>query len=148
MTVIAWDGTTLAADKRTNFGNSFATTTKIHRIGKSLVGYSGESSIGCELMAWAKAGFLAEDFPTACRDKIFSLLVINAKSILYFCSGPYPISIEECMYTIGSGCDYATAAMYCGKTAVEAVEIACLFDPNCGNGIDMLRLHKKTLDER
>jgi hypothetical protein len=30
--------------------------------------------------------------------------------------------------------------MFLGKSASDAVEIACLFEHNCGNGVDTLEL--------
>lgn len=39
---------------------------------------------------------------------------------------------------MGSGRDFAIAAMHCGKTAREAVEIASLYENGCGNGVDVL----------
>lgn len=36
----------------------------------------------------------------------------------------------------GSGRDYATAAMYLGKTAREAVAVAARFEANTGMGVD------------
>jgi hypothetical protein len=40
----------------------------------------------------------------------------------------------------GSGRDYAEAAMFLGCDAKRAVEVACQFQTDCGNGIDTLRL--------
>lgn len=37
-------------------------------------------------------------------------------------------------YAIGSGMQYATAAMDCGKTPLEAVKVASKFDRNTGMG--------------
>lgn len=42
------------------------------------------------------------------------------------------------MHAIGTGRDYARAAMHLGRNAVEAVQVAILFDENCGNGVDTL----------
>jgi ATP-dependent protease HslVU (ClpYQ) peptidase subunit len=41
---------------------------------------------------------------------------------------------------IGTGRDYALAAMHCGSTAAEAVAIAALFDPGTGGGVDTVTL--------
>lgn len=38
MTCVAWDGHTLAADKRSCYGSMITTVTKIHRIDGVLVG--------------------------------------------------------------------------------------------------------------
>jgi ATP-dependent protease HslVU (ClpYQ) peptidase subunit len=50
------------------------------------------------------------------------------------------VHYEDKKTATGSGRDYALAAMHCGKTAREAVEIACLFETGCGNGVDELEV--------
>lgn len=43
-------------------------------------------------------------------------------------------------YAIGSGCDFATTAMYLGRSAEQAVRIACEFINNCGGEIQTISL--------
>lgn len=43
-------------------------------------------------------------------------------------------------FAIGSGCDFATAAMYLGRSAEQAVRIACSFLNNCGGEIQTISL--------
>lgn len=139
--MIAWDGETLAADKMANFSGVPCTTTKIHHINNCLVGYSGDSAIGLEMLEWFRKGADPEKFPAVQREKDdwVGLLVIQPnKSIWRYERSPYPISFEDKQFAIGSGRDFALAAMYLGKIAAEAVEVACKFDVNCGNGVDVL----------
>lgn len=143
MTVIAWDGKTLAADKRACIGSMIRTTTKIFRVGDCLVGYSGEACFGEQMVAWFKAGAKVDDFPAAQRDKDdwCGLLVIHPDGkIAKYERTPYPLCFEDGQFAFGSGRDYALAAMYCGKTAAEAVEVTCALDNGCGNGVDTLEL--------
>ena len=65
MTVLAWDGHTLAADKRAVMGTMILTTTKIFRVGDALVGYAGDACFGEEMVAWFKRGAKPEDFPSS-----------------------------------------------------------------------------------
>ena len=51
---------------------------------------------------------------------------------------PNPFVVEDKQWAIGSGRDYAIAAMHLGRTAAEAVAVACLFDVSCGMGIDTM----------
>ena len=46
--------------------------------------------------------------------------------------------VEDQFAAWGSGRDFALTAMHLGKSAREAVEIACLFENGCGNGVDVL----------
>jgi hypothetical protein len=53
--------------------------------------------------------------------------------------GDYPRTVtEDAHHAIGSGRDFAAAAMYLGKTAREAVEVAMALTGFCGHGVDTL----------
>ena len=139
MSVIAWDGKTLAADKRASFGTTIHTTTKIFHSGDALVAYAGDASFGEEMRAWYGRGAKPEDFPVSNRDKEdwAGLLVIRrGRPIARYERTPYPVLFEDTLFAIGSGREFALAAMHLGKTAREAVEVAIALDSGCGNGID------------
>ncbi len=143
MSVIAWDGKSLAADKRAVIGGGFfRTTTKIFRVGSCLVGYAGDADAGEELLSWFdKYDADPKLFPASQRDNDgwAGLLVIwNDGAIWKYERTPFAIKFPPQQFAIGSGRDFAMAAMYLGKTAAEAVEVACVFDPGCGNGVDVL----------
>lgn len=143
MSVIAWDGKTMAADKRAVFGTTIFTTTKIERIGDALLAYAGEASFGEEMIAWWRRGAKPEDFPASQRDKDdwAGLLVIRrGQRIARYERTPYPVWFEDKCFAIGSGREFALAAMYLGCNARRAVEVACALDSGCGNGIDVLEL--------
>lgn len=141
MTVICWDGKTLAADKRVSFGTSISTTTKIHRIDGMLVGFSGNATQGAACVQWVRGGMDRSNYPCSQNEDLCSLLVILPDgAIHYYSKTPDPLVIEDNTFAIGSGSEYADAAMYLGKTAREAVEVAIALDSGCGNGIDTLEL--------
>ncbi|MES2346268.1 MAG: hypothetical protein V4641_01735 [Pseudomonadota bacterium] len=145
MTVIAWDGKTLAADKRCSYGGMICTVTKIFRAGDLLVGGSGDFPHVLAMVEWVKRGRNADDFPVAQRDKDDwqSVLVIepDGKPLIYERT-PYPVRYEQDCMVLGSGREYARAALYMGATAAEAVSVASALDVSCGNGIDTLELLK------
>jgi hypothetical protein len=141
MTVIAWDGRTLAADKRATSGGGIArTVTKIERHGGSLLAITGCWDTGAEMREWFKAGADPERFPAKAREDRSTLIVIDADGIRTWAIGPHPMRIEEPRCCWGSGRDYAEAAMFLGHDARKAVEVACHFQTDCGNGIDTLTL--------
>lgn len=143
MTCIAWDGKTLAADKRASNSGLSHTTTKIFRIGNELVGFSGDASSGRELLEWYRAGAVVTDFPQKQRDNDEGrLLVIRGGGVIVYEKTPYPIHFEDEIFATGSGRDYAMAAMHLGCSAEQAVKVACHFDTDCGNGIDVLELQE------
>ena len=143
MTTVCWDGETLAADKRATIGGLYRTTTKIYRVGSSLAGFTG-SGVQCrEMLAWARGGFRKAKFPDIQRDveSSITLLVIRQNGVIQaYEHTPHAITYEDKQFAIGSGRDYALAAMRLGKSAEEAVLLAAEFDPGTGNGVDVLTL--------
>lgn len=141
MTVIAWDGHTLAADKRAVSGGGIArTVTKIQRHGDSLIGMTGCWDTAVEMREWFKAGADPDKFPASARLDKSTLIVIDQTGIKTWGIGPYPFVIEQRKCAWGTGRDYAEAAMYLGRDAGSAVEVAIVFQTDCGNGCDFLRL--------
>lgn len=146
MTCIAWDGKTLSADKRVTIGGLTRTVTKIFRNGANeLLCQAGDATLSKEITAWYIAGAAPDKYPESCRDKDDwpGLVVIKKErgcpaQIMRYERTPFPYRIEDKHFALGSGRDYALVAMHLGKSAKEAVEIACLFDSGCGNGIDTL----------
>ena len=141
MSIVVWDGKTLAADKRASCGSLIRTTTKIFSLRGCLVGYDGDADAGEELIAWFKAGEDREKFPETQRDKeAFTgmLVILPNKKVLKYERTPHPIKFSDKKFAIGSGRDFALAAMFLGKTAADAVRISCIFDSGCGNGVDVL----------
>ena len=76
MTVIAWDGKTLAADRRACLGNTHRTIHKLHRMTDCLCASAGESDAAQELIAWFEAGRDPAAFPPSQRDMIFMTRVV------------------------------------------------------------------------
>ncbi len=144
MTVIAWDGKTLAADKMMSFGTTnHVKVTKIIKIDGMLVGTSGSAALGNELKNWVAKGRKIEEFPTDQRDseKCCSLLIIEPSgTILLYNNGPYPTTIHDKFFAIGSGDEFALAVMFLGRSAREAVNVAIQLCQSCGLGIDELTL--------
>jgi len=140
MTVIAWDGTTLAADKRVSFGNTLGTVRKIIYVPehRAIIGACGSISQLMDFFAWFKRNSQkAEDYPKSFLDDSNPQAIVIKDDLVYIHEkSAYPTYIEQPFFAIGSGRDFAIAAMHCGKTAREAVEIACLYDAYCGNGVD------------
>lgn len=141
MTVIAWDGKWLAADKCATLGGGISrSVTKIWRHGETLYAVTGDWGIALELREWHKAGAFPREFPNSARDGTSTLIVITKNGVSHYVSGPYPLTIESAKCAFGSGRDYAEAAMYLGFSAMKAVQVASFFQTDCGNGIDVLCL--------
>jgi ATP-dependent protease HslVU (ClpYQ) peptidase subunit len=144
MTAVARDGKTLAADKRTSFGGLHAVTTKVHRLPDGrLLGCAGNAAQISEMVHWFATGAGPEKLPAIQLDpkECVSVLVIRPGGfVLHYESTAYPIQLENRIWAIGSGRDFAMAAMHLGKDARQAVMLACELDSTCGNGVDTLEL--------
>jgi ATP-dependent protease HslVU (ClpYQ) peptidase subunit len=142
MTCIAWDGKTLAADKQaTSVGYGY-TVTKVHRVdGKGLVAFSGDGDGAMALLAWFRGGMNPAEYPAGQKDNdVCGLFIDTSGRAMSYGKSAFPQTIEGKFYAMGCGRDYALAAMHLGKSAREAVEVACALDSFCGNGIDTLEL--------
>jgi len=147
MTVIAWDGEMLAADKRMQqYGGIARTVTKIMRAPDGcLLAVTGSVDVGLEMRHWLLAGAMPADFPPKAREDVATLIVINRKGEVWtYAAGPFPMRMESHQIAFGSGRDYAEASMHLGCSAAEAVKVACMFQTDCGGGIDALVLNDDT----
>lgn len=142
MTVIAWDGETLAADKQSTNAGMRRAVTKVRRINGSLCAFAGDAAFGMEMLAWLEQGAKPGELPSCQRsDDWVSVLVITPeKRILKYERSAYPIDFSESkFFAMGAGRDFAMAAMHLGCDATKAVEVASVFECSCGMGCDALR---------
>lgn len=145
MTIIVWDGKTMAADKQTNDGNQKIKCTKIFKWNGHLLGGAGSAALIELMFKWFKDGAEQDEFPdsiTTDSDEDCHLLVItpDAKIMTYEnCSYPQDYT-ENKVFALGCGSPYAYAAMSMGADAYRAVEVTCEHDSTCGMGIDTLTL--------
>lgn len=139
MTAIAWDGKTLASDRRANYSGMVGSVTKIFRVNGLLIGGAGEQSFVLAVVEWVRAGRDPATFPAQQRDKDdwqpVLVIELDGTPSLYERT-PFPVRYEQRCIAIGSGREFARAAMHLGKSAAESVQVACDLDINCGNGID------------
>ena len=123
-------------------GTFHRSTTKIFRLADgSLAGFAGDAAYCTHAMQWINDGMNTADFPASQREreKFAAIMIIKPdKTVWKLEDTPHPFRILESQFAIGSGRDYAMAAMHLGCSAVAAVETACALDSSCGNGIDLL----------
>lgn len=148
MTVIAWDGKTLAADKAATICGHAHTVTKIYRIPDGLVGFSGNGGGAMALLEWFRNGRKIADWPKY-QDKddtsAGAMFIDREGRQFNYGSTPFPEPVEDRFGAMGAGRDYALAAMHLGCDACRAIEVACALDVTCGNGIDTLGLDHDNL---
>lgn len=142
MTIIAWDGKTLAADRQSTTNNMRRATRKIYEVNDGLVAITGGACHGHALLDWFYTDRDPKNWPVSSKDGCSNIIHFTKAGIWVY-AGDEPAFGEPVLspfIAFGSGRDYAMAAMHLGKNAKDAVKIACLFDVSCGMGIDTLRL--------
>lgn len=125
-------------------GCCISTVTKIKKINNKLCGASGYGVLLGSFFNWVENGCIEKEWPEEIKESEgFNGIIIEKdenkikiKKYEKYC--PYPIIIEDEFFAIGSGRDYAMAAMWLGKDSELAVKIASNFDPYCGNGFDTI----------
>lgn len=138
MSVVAWDGKTLAADKQgTNAGYAF-TVTKMRRIKRGVVvAWTGTFEYGMLLAEWYAGGAKPEEWPAFQRtDGWTRLIVVEKGKAFVFEQEPVKQPVETPFDAWGCGRDYALGALAMGAGAAEAVLVASRFSTGCGLGVD------------
>jgi ATP-dependent protease HslVU (ClpYQ) peptidase subunit len=141
MTTVAYDGKFMASDTLAvdYWGLKEVCNTKILCVGNFAVGCAGSSG---QIEAWWQ--FLLKRYnDEPCFDDVMkygypsykkddddpSLMLVCDGTIARHATGVFTIC-DRPFFAIGSGRDYALAAMHCGKSAREAVLVASVFDNN------------------
>lgn len=133
MTTICWDGKTLAADSQTTlFRGPYR---KIHRCGSVLFGSSGDMQWNEAVRLWLCGG----EKPTLKGDLFHGIIIRDGRASIVN-EHLIEMPVDRPFMAVGTGRDFAMAAMHLGKSAVEAVAIAMLFDSDTGGEITMLEL--------
>ncbi len=135
MTTVAWDGKTLAADSQVTFGNLVGSCTKVVKLSDGrLLASTGMAEDHYQVKHWLDTGGLRatrnEDPKQPMLDKDYSGILIDADGAWVIQANLIRWPVPRKQWAIGSGRDFAVAAMHLGKTAAEAVAIACEFDVN------------------
>lgn len=136
MTVIATDGRKMVGDGLTLDGWDILSrdTVKVWRLEDgSVFGCCGDATDKFIFERWMSRGGKPE------LSKGFSALVLSRNGIHLYDDKLVPIPLTG-PQAIGSGAPFAKAAMACGKTVEEAVQIACELNAGCGGTITSLSL--------
>lgn len=157
MTTIAYKDGIIAADSRATYtteagGSRKHLCTKLYRKrvteGKKtfdvIIATAGESSPALVFVDWYGTG---KPIPEVLlhHGGDFTCLILTPKGLFEADVMCRPDPIIEPFYAIGSGAKEALAAMHCGKTAVEAVRVAAVYDPYTGGRIVCDALDPKLL---
>lgn len=137
MTTIALNSSHIAADGRSCFGSQIQTEEriKLHLSGPYIYAVAGKGAVTNALIAWHQAGADPARVPPGNFD--WDLLVVSIEDrFIYQSTCPYPRSLEpDEPFAMGSGDDFALAALDLGKTPAEAVAAAAKRDIYTGGRI-------------
>lgn len=138
MTTIAFDGKTMACDTRVTCGDTFCNTdTKIYENDAYVIGVAGDAGVGTMLVQ------VSNILTMRTYEYNFQAIVYekHTQRIFYVSfdkkweSNSSVVPIVDSYFAVGSGADFARAAMYLGNTATRAVTVAAEFDINTGGKI-------------
>jgi hypothetical protein len=136
MTTIAARASTgeIAADSMVSGDDSFYLVQKL-RLGKgSIYGACGDWDKCLKMLQVLESGGELDS------DTDVTVLELRADGLWIYEGTIIPARIKNDYWAIGTGAPYAVAAMHCGKSVQEAVEIACMYDTSSHGPIDYMRL--------
>lgn len=144
MTVIAWDGRSVAADSLVTFGGYISPNRaqKIILLRDFAYGITGFCGWFHAWIAWHEAGADPAKTPDASvpPDRSGNFLVFQGQDA-FCCSKEMPyLQKAGAPDAWGAGCDFAIGAMRAGADARRAVEIAVACSSSCGGEIDAIDL--------
>lgn len=140
MSIIAWDGTTIAADRQATHSGLALSVEKLYRRSAGVIlGFTGSLEQGLLLADWYGAGADPDKWPVWQTPMDYTrLVVLNFHVGLLMEYESLPVAQYrkfESPAAFGSGRDFALGAMAQGANAREAVEIASRFSVDCGLGV-------------
>ena len=140
MTTIAAKASTgeIAADSMVSGDDSFYLVEKL-RLGKtSLYGACGDWDKILKFYQVLEAGGDLDS------DTDVTVLELRHDGIWIYESTIIPAKIKNDFWAIGTGANYAIAAMHLGLSPAEAVKIACMYDTSSHEPIDVLKLPRRS----
>lgn len=152
MTTVAFDGTFMSADSLATdpWGFKEVHIDKLVVLNSVALGCAGEAG---QIRRWTRTldrsvtmdELLRDGYPDYDKEKNDPsiLLVDRATGKVYRHVASLFMPCSRAYHAVGSGRDFALAAMACGKTAREAVEIAMSFDNGTGGKVYWERVYGK-----
>lgn len=139
MTTIACDFDSMAGDGQTHRGGVIVAEDTVKVLALSdgtLAGFCGSRSLERVVVAWWEGG---------CKGKCSAAKETNALFLkpdrtIWFLDDYGYVGQHSTPQAIGSGMEYALAAMAAGASPEKAVRIASRFDPTTGGKVTVLHL--------
>lgn len=141
MTTIAFDGIHICADTLiTSGGIRMGRAEKIVRTKNGIVAFAGDMATCLKIAAWITEGGDKKNLPKLMDDEQFEALWIDKKKRAWHIETsliPFPACVP---CSLGSGADFALAAMVSGMSAKKAVELAIKLDCFSGGDVQEVKI--------
>lgn len=127
MTTIAYDGKTLAVDSRISDNQDTITSErgkKLFKVGDKWIAFSGDWQDAMLALDWFRAGEPKDKKPQL--DNLTAFVKIGSRCYRY--EKKLARWEVKAPAATGSGYEFALAAMACGKTARQAIQLAAKFN--------------------
>lgn len=108
-----------------------AVPQEMFKVDKAYIGFSGNADAWGEVVSWFCD---ISQKPPRCKNIEF-LMLTSEKKIWHGTNLRNWMYLPEKFFAVGSGCQFALAAMSAGKSPKEAIAIASKHDPSTGMGI-------------
>ena len=143
MTTVAAKASTgeIAADSMVSGDDSFYLVEKLRKGKHSLYGACGDWDKILKFYQVLESG---SDLDS---DIDVTVLELRHDGIWIYESTIIPARIKNDFWAIGTGANYAIAAMHLGLSPAEAVKVACLYDTSSHEPIDVLKLEGRSRAE-
>jgi hypothetical protein len=136
MTTIAARASTgeIAADSMVSGDDSFYLVEKLRKGQESIYGGCGDWD---KLLKFYNSLESGADLDS---DTDVTVLELRSDGIWIYESTIIPAKIKNDFWAIGTGANFAIAAMHLGLTPAEAVKLACLYDTSSHEPVDVMSL--------
>jgi len=138
MSIVAWNGKMLAADRMGVTAEMRVVSPKLVDIGDGIaIAWTGKADQGLILLQWWRDGCDANAWPAFQQGQEWSRLIIASKGrCFYYERNPMEQEVFLPFCAWGIGRDFAMGAMEMGANPQQAIEVASKWSIGCGFGVD------------
>jgi hypothetical protein len=140
MSVLVYDGTSLAADSMANNGHTLFPYSKLWQTGATFWGTTGYLQEMAQLRQWVEQGLVPEQYPLSQASQSQLVQVSKEKGAVRYKGSALPLLHGRNKFAIGEGAPYAYGALFMGATAEQAVAAAIYYSVHCGGEPEVLCL--------
>jgi len=143
MTVVVWDGETLATDRSASDGDAQWETVKAWYGHRCIMSGAGPLHTILAMREWYMAGADPEKLPPQqLTEQFCHFLVVDGLGLHRYEQGPVPIEHGFTPCAFGVGRDFALGALAMGASAFAAVGVANKHSVHCGLGVALYQLEE------